>query len=99
MPNGATVRYLVEQFEQQEQLARGYQIVYTPHIASEKIYKMSGHLETYRENMYSPMSIEEVDYYLKPMNCPGHIMIYKSNVRSYRELPVRYAELGTVYLQ
>jgi threonyl-tRNA synthetase len=97
MPNGATVRYLVEQFEQQEQLARGYQLVYTPHIASEKIYKISGHLETYRENMYSPMSIEEVDYYLKPMNCPGHIMIYKSNVRSYRELPVRYAELGTVY--
>jgi threonyl-tRNA synthetase len=97
MPNGATVRYLVEQFEQQEQLARGYQLVYTPHIASEKIYKMSGHLETYRENMYSPMSIEEVDYYLKPMNCPGHIMIYKSNVRSYRELPIRYAELGTVY--
>jgi threonyl-tRNA synthetase len=97
MPNGAAVRYLVEQFEQQEQLARGYQLVYTPHIASEKIYKISGHLETYRENMYSPMSIEEVDYYLKPMNCPGHIMIYKSNVRSYRELPVRYAELGTVY--
>jgi threonyl-tRNA synthetase len=97
MPNGATVRYLVEQFEQQEQLARGYQLVYTPHIASEKIYKISGHLETYKENMYSPMSIEEVDYYLKPMNCPGHIMIYKSNVRSYRELPVRYAELGTVY--
>ncbi len=97
MPNGATVRYLVEQFEQQEQLARGYQLVYTPHIASEKIYKISGHLETYKENMYSPMSIEDVDYYLKPMNCPGHIMIYKSNVRSYRELPVRYAELGTVY--
>ena len=97
MPNGATVRYLVEQFEQQEQLSRGYQLVYTPHIASEKIYKISGHLETYKENMYSPMSIEEVDYYLKPMNCPGHIMIYKSNVRSYRELPVRYAELGTVY--
>jgi len=97
MPNGATVRYLVEQFEQQEQLARGYQLVYTPHIASEKIYKISGHLETYKENMYSPMSIEEVDYYLKPMNCPGHIMIYKSTVRSYRELPVRYAELGTVY--
>ncbi len=97
MPNGATIRYLVEQYEQQEQLARGYQLVYTPHIASEKIYKISGHLETYKENMYSPMSIEEVDYYLKPMNCPGHIMIYKSNVRSYRELPVRYAELGTVY--
>ena len=96
-PKGAMVRYQVEQFEQREQLDRGYEIVYTPHIASEKIYKTSGHLETYRENMYSPMSIEEVDYYLKPMNCPGHIMIYKGQVRSYRDLPVRYAELGTVY--
>ena len=96
-PKGAMVRYLVEQFEQEEQLARGYDLVYTPHIASEKIYKTSGHLETYRENMYSPMSIEEVDYYLKPMNCPAHIMIYKSTVRSYRDLPIRLAELGTVY--
>jgi threonyl-tRNA synthetase len=96
-PKGAMVRYQIEQFEQREQLERGYQLVYTPHIASEKIYQTSGHLETYRENMYSPMSIEEVDYYLKPMNCPGHIMIYKSQVRSYRNLPVRLAELGTVY--
>lgn len=96
-PKGAMVRYLVEQFEQQEQLARGYDLVYTPHIASEKIYRTSGHLETYHENMYSPMSIEEVDYYLKPMNCPGHIMIYKNSVHSYRELPIRLAELGTVY--
>ncbi len=96
-PKGAMVRYLVEQFEQKEQLARGYDLVYTPHIASEKIYKTSGHLETYRENMYAPMSIEEVDYYLKPMNCPGHIMIYKSQVHSYRDLPIRLAELGTVY--
>jgi threonyl-tRNA synthetase len=74
-PKGGMIRYLVEQFEQQEQLKRGYDLVYTPHIASEKIYRTSGHLETYGENMYSPMSIEEVDYYLKPMNCPGHIMI------------------------
>lgn len=96
-PKGAMIRYLVEQFEQQEQLARGYDLVYTPHIASEKIYKISGHLETYGENMYSPMSIEDVDYYLKPMNCPGHIMIYKNQVHSYRELPIRLAELGTVY--
>lgn len=96
-PKGAMVRYLVEQFEQTEQLARGYDLVYTPHIASEKIYRQSGHLETYRENMYSPMSIEDVDYYLKPMNCPGHIMIYKSRVHSYRDLPIRLAELGTVY--
>jgi threonyl-tRNA synthetase len=96
-PKGAMVRYLVEQFEQSEQIARGYDLVYTPHIASERIYQISGHLQTYRENMYSPMSIEEVDYYLKPMNCPGHIMIYKNDVHSYRELPVRLAELGTVY--
>jgi threonyl-tRNA synthetase len=96
-PKGAMIRYLVEQFEQQEQLDRGYDLVYTPHIASEKIYRTSGHLETYHENMYSPMSIEEVDYYLKPMNCPGHIMIYKDSIHSYRELPIRFAELGTVY--
>ncbi len=96
-PKGAMIRYLIEQFEQKEQLARGYELVYTPHIASEKIYQTSGHLETFRENMYAPMSIEEVDYYLKPMNCPGHIMIYKSRVHSYRDLPVRLAELGTVY--
>jgi threonyl-tRNA synthetase len=96
-PRGAMIRYQIEQFEQKEQLERGYQIVYTPHIASEKIYQTSGHLETYRENMYSPMSIEDVDYYLKPMNCPAHIKIYQSHVHSYRDLPIRYAELGTVY--
>jgi threonyl-tRNA synthetase len=96
-PKGALIRFLIEQFEQTEQLKRGYDLVYTPHIASEKIYKTSGHLETYGENMYSPMSIEEVDYYLKPMNCPGHIAIYNNNVHSYRELPIRLAELGTVY--
>lgn len=96
-PKGGMIRYLVEKFEQEEQLKRGYDLVYTPHIASEKIFKTSGHLETYGENMYSPMSIEDQDYYLKPMNCPGHIMIYKNNVHSYRELPIRLAELGTVY--
>ena len=96
-PKGAMIRYLVEQFEQNEQLARGYDLVYTPHIASEKIYQTSGHLETYKENMYAPMSIEEVDYYLKPMNCPGHIKIYQSRVHSYRDLPIRLAELGAVY--
>jgi threonyl-tRNA synthetase len=96
-PKGAMIRHLVEQFEQKEQLARGYDLVYTPHIASEKIYQTSGHLETYKENMYAPMSIEEVDYYLKPMNCPGHIKIYQSRVHSYRDLPIRLAELGAVY--
>lgn len=96
-PKGALIRYLVEKFEQEEQLKRGYDLVYTPHIASEKIYKTSGHLQTYNENMYAPMTIDEMDYYLKPMNCPGHIMIYKNSVHSYRELPIRLAELGTVY--
>ncbi|HET7037663.1 MAG TPA: threonine--tRNA ligase [Thermomicrobiaceae bacterium] len=96
-PKGALVRHLIERFETDEHLARGYDLVYTPHIASGDIYKRSGHLETYQENMYSPMDIEGAPYYLKPMNCPGHIMIYKSQVRSYRELPVRLAELGTVY--
>ena len=91
------IRYQIEQFEQKEQLERGYQIVYTPHIASEKIYQTSGHLETYRENMYSPMSIEEVDYYLKPMNCPGHIMIYKATCSPTAICRSGYAELGTVY--
>ncbi len=96
-PKGALVRHLIERFETDEHLARGYKLAYTPHIASAEIYKRSGHLETYGENMYSPMDIEGSPYYLKPMNCPGHIMIYKSQLRSYRELPVRLAELGTVY--
>ncbi len=96
-PKGALVRHLIERFETDEHLRRGYQIVYTPHIASGNIYRKSGHLETYQENMYAPMEIEGAPYYLKPMNCPGHLMIYNSRVRSYRELPVRLAELGTVY--
>jgi len=96
-PKGAMIRHLIERFETEEHLARGYQLVYTPHIASGDIYRKSGHLETYQENMYSPMDIEGAPYYLKPMNCPGHIMIYNSQVRSYRDLPIRLAELGTVY--
>jgi threonyl-tRNA synthetase len=96
-PKGALVRHLIERFETDEHLKRGYDIVYTPHIASAAIYEQSGHLETYRENMYAPMDIEGSPYYLKPMNCPGHVMIYNSDVRSYRDLPIRYAELGTCY--
>jgi threonyl-tRNA synthetase len=96
-PKGAMIRHLIEEFETEEQLKRGYKLVYTPHIASAEIYKRSGHLETYGENMYSPMDIEGSPYYLKPMNCPGHIMIYKSQLRSYRDLQLRLAELGTVY--
>ncbi|MDI3339097.1 MAG: threonine--tRNA ligase [Sphaerobacter sp.] len=96
-PKGALIRHLIERFETDEHLKRGYQLVYTPHIASAEIYKRSGHLETYQENMYAPMDIDGTPYYLKPMNCPGHIMIYNSHVRSYRDLPIRLAELGTVY--
>ncbi|HLT18987.1 MAG TPA: threonine--tRNA ligase [Thermomicrobiales bacterium] len=96
-PKGAIVRHLVERFETDEQLKRGYQLVYTPHIGSEALYQTSGHLENYGENMYAPMDIDGLNYYLKPMNCPGHIKIYNSTIRSYRDLPIRYAELGTVY--
>ncbi len=96
-PNLATVRNTIEDFWRAEHRKRGYQFVYTPHIASEQLYAISGHLETYAENMYSPMDIDGQAYRAKPMNCPGHIMIYKSRLRSYRDLPVRFAELGTVY--
>ncbi len=96
-PKGAMVRHLIEAFWKEEHLKRGYQFIYTPHIASEELYKISGHLEKFSESMYSAIDIENQPYRLKPMNCPGHIMIYKSHLRSYRDLPVRYAELGTVY--
>jgi len=96
-PKGGMIRHLIESFWKEEHLKRGYQIVYTPHIASERIYKISGHLEKYAEMMYSPMDIDGQDYYVKPMNCPGHIRIYQTRPHSYRELPLRYCELGTVY--
>ena len=96
-PRGAMVRHLVESFWREEHFRRDYQLVYTPHIASEKIYEHSGHLENYAENMYAPMEIEGRPYRLKPMNCPGHIKIFQSQPRSYRDLPIRMGELGTVY--
>jgi threonyl-tRNA synthetase len=96
-PNLATVRATIEDFWRAEHRRRGYQFVFTPHIASEELYKISGHLESYGENMYSSMDIDGLPYRVKPMNCPGHIMIYKSRLRSYRDLPLRFAELGTVY--
>jgi len=96
-PKGATVRRTIERFWVDEHLKRGYEVVYTPHIAKVDIWKTSGHWELYRENLYSPMDVEGQDYLIKPMNCPGHILIYKSRIRSYRELPLRMAELGTVY--
>ncbi len=96
-PHLATVRDVIEDFWRQEHRRRGYQFVYTPHIASERLFAISGHLESYGENMYSAMDIDGQPFRVKPMNCPGHIMIYKSRLRSYKDLPLRFAELGTVY--
>jgi threonyl-tRNA synthetase len=96
-PKGAIVRKIIEDFWKEEHIKRGYQLIYTPHIARADLWRVSGHLELYKENMYPPMHFEGVEYILKPMNCPFHILIYKSKQRSYRDLPIRYAELGTVY--
>jgi threonyl-tRNA synthetase len=96
-PRLAMVRHLMEQLWKEEHLKAGYQLVYTPHLASEKLFEISGHLQNYADIMYSPMDIDGQPYRVKPMNCPGHIMIYNSRKHSYRELPVRFAELGTVY--
>ncbi len=96
-PKGALVRKIIEDFWREEHLRRGYELVVTPHIARRHLWKISGHLDFYAENMFAPMKIDEIEYQLKPMNCPFHILIYKSRRRSYRELPIRWCELGTVY--
>ena len=96
-PNGAIIRRGIEDFWREEHSKAGYQILFTPHIARLNLWQRSGHWDFYRENMYSPMEIEGMEYELKPMNCPFHLYIYKSSLRSYRDLPIRYAELGTVY--
>ena len=96
-PKGARIRRIMEQFTIEEHYKNGYELVYTPHIARLDLWQTSGHTGFYRENMYSPMPIDEVDYQLKPMNCPFHLTIYKSHIRSYRDLPIRLFELGTVY--
>ena len=96
-PKGARVRALIEQYWRERHWEGGYDILYTPHIGRETLWQISGHLGFYKDSMYSPMEIDEQNYYLKPMNCPFHIMIYKSRGRSYRDLPLRWAELGTVY--
>ncbi len=94
-PNGALLRYLLEDWERKEHLKRGYLFVYGPHILKLEMWKKSGHFENYRENMYFT-KVDDVEYGIKPMNCLSHIMVYKSAVRSYRDLPLRYFELGTV---
>lgn len=96
-PKGAVIRRVIEDFWRNEHINRGYDIVYTPHIAKLDLWKTSGHWEFYRDYLYSPMGVEGQEYIIKPMNCLGHILIYKTRRHSYRELPLRYAELGTVY--
>ncbi|MDR1433770.1 threonine--tRNA ligase [Candidatus Endomicrobiellum devescovinae] len=96
-PNGALLRNVIETYWKNFHLENGYYLLLTPHIASEELFKISGHLQTYSENMYAPMEIEGKPYRVKPMNCPMHLMVYKTKLHSYRELPIRYAELGTVY--
>ena len=96
-PKGALVRHLMETFWKDEHYKNGYELLYTPHIGQSNLWETSGHLNFYREGMYSAMEIDEKDYYVKPMNCPFHIEVYRSKLRSYRELPLRWAELGTVY--
>jgi len=96
-PNGALIRRMIEDFWLNEHYKAEYKVLYSPHIAKLNLWQTSGHLDFYRENMYSPMEIEGTDYEIKPMNCPFHIHVFKSSLRSYKDLPVRYAELGTVY--
>ena len=96
-PKGSTVRLAMETWMREECIRRGYELVYTPHIMRREMWKTSGHEGHYAENMYPAMELDDAEYRLKPMNCPGHILIYKNSPKSYRDLPVRYAELGNVY--
>ena len=96
-PKGARVRNIFENFWREEHYKRGYDLIYTPNIGRANLWQTSGHLEFFKENMFPPSETDGQDYYLKPMNCPFHIMYYKSSLRSYRELPMRIGELGTVY--
>ncbi len=96
-PNGAMVRHLVEEYCKNEHIKHGYVLAYSPHIGRANLWETSGHLTWYKDGMYAPMQIDEEAYYAKPMNCPFHIQIYKSKIRSYRDLPIRMAEWGTVY--
>ncbi len=96
-PNGGMVRHQIERYWEDAHLQNGYDLVYSPHIGRSTLWETSGHLKVYKENMYSPIDIDGQQYYLKPMNCPFHLSIYKANLHSYRDLPIRYAEKGTVY--
>jgi threonyl-tRNA synthetase len=96
-PNGGRIRVAIEDFWRKEHYRHGYEILFTPHIGKSWLWETSGHLDFYKDNMYAPMQIDKQDYLLKPMNCPFHILIYQNRGRSYRDLPLRWAELGTVY--
>jgi threonyl-tRNA synthetase len=96
-PKGGIIRKVMEDWMRDECLRRGYQLVFTPHVMRRELWKISGHEGFYAGNMYTPMELDDAEYRLKPMNCPGHILIYKNSPKSYRDLPVRYAELGNVY--
>jgi len=96
-PKGGLIRKTMEDWMREECIRRGYDMVYTPHVMRRELWKISGHEGFYGQNMYAPMELDDAEYRLKPMNCPGHILIYKNSPRSYRDLPVRYAELGNVY--
>src|SRR5439155_14941 len=96
-PRGGVFRKQLEDWVRDLHLARGYDPVVTPHIARSVLWETSGHLAKYSDNMYPPMQTDTGDYYVKPMNCPFHVLVYKSQVRSYRELPMRLSELGTIY--
>jgi threonyl-tRNA synthetase len=96
-PKGGLIRHIAEEFCKQEHLAHGYDLVYSPHIGRSTLWETSGHLDFFKENMYAPMDIDGQEYYLKPMNCPFHILMYNNSLHSYRDLPLRFAEWGTVY--
>ena len=96
-PKGGAIRKVIEDWMRDQYLARGYSLVYTPHVMRRDLWKTSGHANFYSENMFKPMELDDAEYQLKPMNCPGHILIYADKLRSYRDLPVRLGELGTVY--
>ncbi|MFA6865300.1 MAG: threonine--tRNA ligase, partial [Sphaerochaetaceae bacterium] len=96
-PKGARIRGVIEDFWRKEHYKNGYEMVYTPHVGKSWLWETSGHLDFYHDGMYPPMEMDKADYYAKPMNCPFHIMIYNNTKRSYRDLPLRWAELGTVY--
>ena len=96
-PKGGRVRAIVEDYWRELHYRHGYEVVYTPHVGRSRLWQTSGHLDFYSDNMYSPMDVDGQDYFMKPMNCPFHIMVYRSDLRSYRDLPMRLGELGTVY--